>query len=186
MSTIEEALDGTDYWVHEVDEAHWFILDLGATYTILYVKGRSKSTDDPIDVDIYVSDDKENWGSAVATGISTWQDTSAWVEIDSTDKDGRYIKVIINDTEDASNYIAWGLFSVDTIFDVYADVASTPVTVEPAVLPLTMTLHAPTISDFASYSTPVLGLTMTLHAPTISATDFTKIYGATLYGVTIQ
>jgi len=65
----------------------------------------------------------EIWGTAVTTGISTWHDTDEWVEIDTTDKDGRYIKVVINATEDTTNnWIGWGNPSEPmTIFDVYAD-----------------------------------------------------------------
>ena len=45
--TLQEALDGTDYWAHEVEETHWFILDLGQSYNIIKIRGRSDSSDDP-------------------------------------------------------------------------------------------------------------------------------------------
>lgn len=119
--TLAEALDGDDYWDHMVDEVHWFILDLGQTYTIKKVRGRSEyAGKDPTDVDIFVSDDTENWGAAVASGINTWQDTSVWQEVDTTDKDGRYIKVVINATEYYYDYIGWGKeVSPFPIFDAY-------------------------------------------------------------------
>jgi hypothetical protein len=125
---IPDALDGIDpaKWRHWADEDHWFILDLGQTYTIKKLRARAFSNDDPIDVDAYVSDSKVAWGTAVSTGISTWQDTYAWVEVDTTDKDGRYIKIIINDTEDASRNLEWsGQEWPDyrPIFDAYGDVA---------------------------------------------------------------
>jgi len=124
--TIEEALDGTDYWLHEVNETHWFVLNLGQTYNITKVRGRSDYpilTRDPDDVNIYVSDDKANWGTAVASGITTWQDTTAWVEVDVTDKNGRYVKVEIVSTESADNYLRFGDSPGPfTIFDVYGEV----------------------------------------------------------------
>jgi len=119
---LADALDGTDKWQHGVDETHWFILDLGETYTIKKVRGRSKETWDPTDVNIYVSDDKENWGSAVASGISTFQDTEVWAEEDTTDKSGRYIKVEIVETE-IGGYVRWGELK---IFDAYGDVSPEP------------------------------------------------------------
>ena len=130
---LAEALDGIDYWQHNVGEVHWFILDLGQTYSIKKVRGRSKTALDPTDVDIFVSDDKENWGDAVATGINTWQDTAEWVEVDTTDKDGRYIKVVINATE-FMQAVKWGkeIAPFITIFDVYGDVVGGPETHTPS------------------------------------------------------
>jgi len=111
LHTLADALDGDDHWQHTTDEDHWFILDLGETYTIKKVRGRSNSTDDPVDVDIFVSDDMENWGVAVAEGISTWRNTVTWDNdevIDTVEKDGRYIKVVINNTEDSNRIIDFG------------------------------------------------------------------------------
>jgi len=56
-------------------------------------------------VNIFVSDSKASWGAAVGSGISTWQDTKNWVEVDSTDKVGRYIKVMVIGTESDDTYI---------------------------------------------------------------------------------
>ena len=124
--TLQEALDGDDYWYHAVDEQHWFILDLGSNYTVRKMRGRSNYIADPTDVDVFVSMNKTDWGTAVATAINTWQDTAAWVEVDTTDKEGRYIKVVIEDTEAGTNHIRWGqnpLLSPISIFDVYGDVS---------------------------------------------------------------
>lgn len=116
---LTEALDGEGSWDHWAQEVHWFVLDLTETYTITKVRGRSYTAGDPIDIDIYVSDDTENWGIAVKTGISTWQDTVEWVEIATTEKDGRYIKVVINATEyGVADEISWGIAS---IFDAYGE-----------------------------------------------------------------
>lgn len=123
--TAEEALDGSDYWEHDVDETHWLILDLSETYTIKKVSGRSFSNFDPTDVDVYVSDSKASWGTAVATNITTWQDTTTMQEVDTTDQDGRYIKIELIDTEFALDFLIWGYdpFGTWDIFDAYGDVA---------------------------------------------------------------
>lgn len=134
---LESALDGQDLWSVSLYHGflpHWFILDLGESTAIKKVRGRSRTTLDPISVDIYVSDDLESWGMAVATGITTWQDTSSWVEIDTIDKIGRYIKVEVNAIEGdgGDHYMEWGQNddpepNYITIFDAYAgDVTQDP------------------------------------------------------------
>ena len=126
--TLEEALDGTDYWYHNTFSSHKhnFIIDLGQTYTVKKFRGRSFRGSDPIDVDIYVSDNKSDWGSAVVSGISSWQDTGSWQIVDLAKyKQGRYIKVEVQDTEHFLDYIEWGSgFGPPymTIFDVYAGI----------------------------------------------------------------
>ena len=124
-STLAKGLDGTNYWKHRVNEVHYFILDLGETYSIKKVRGRSFSTGDPNDVNIYISDDKGNLGAAVYSGNPGWQNSKVWVETDVTDKSGRYIKVEIEGTEHSINYIYFGIIDSPwfTIFDVYGDVA---------------------------------------------------------------
>jgi len=133
--TLENALDGTFYWQHDETETHWFILDLGQTYTIKKVRGRSLTLEDPTSVNIYVSDSKTSWGTAVATGINTWQDIPIWQEVDTTDKNGRYVKVEIETTEETRNsYIQFGGEPPGyfTIFDVYGDIVNqTPVVSDP-------------------------------------------------------
>lgn len=119
--TVSTALDGTTYWYHTTNETHWFIIDLGASYTITKVKSRSNSDSDPIDVNIYVSNSKVDWGDAVATGITTWRDTSDFVEINTTEKTGRYIEVEIISTEHSLHRLRFGKGAAPyfTIFDVY-------------------------------------------------------------------
>ena len=125
---LDEALDGTDSWDHDVDETHWFILDLGVSYNITKVRGRSNTAafggSDPIDVNIYVSTDGTTWGDAVASGITTWQDRTDWdgdAVIDCTPKEGRYVKIEIIDTEDTDtpDGIKFGASPAFTILDVY-------------------------------------------------------------------
>lgn len=127
--TLADALDGLDDWNHFSNETHWFIIDLGQTYNVQKVRGRADRTLDPIDVNIYVSNDKGAFGAAVASGINTWQDTVSWVEIDTTDKNGRYVKVEIVDTEDTPAGLTFGDSPPFTIFDVYGEVAASGVVI---------------------------------------------------------
>ncbi len=127
---LDEALDGDEGhpWIHYTNHVHWFILDLGDSYNITQVRGRSNTFDDPKDVDIYVSDDVENFGDAVVEEISTFRNRANWSTVEVTPKVGRYIKVNILDTEDGSRVIGWGFEGpLYTIFDVYGAV---PVDVE--------------------------------------------------------
>ncbi len=123
---LTEALNGNDYWRCDDDETHWFIVDLGETKNVQKVRGRSDQYGDPANVNIYVSNDKENWGAGVATGITTWKDTSEFVEIDTTGKEGRYVKVEIVATEDPFSYLAFGDDPPFTIFDVYEGKITVP------------------------------------------------------------
>lgn len=118
--TLADALDGLDRWEHYDEETHWFILDLGQTYTIKKVRGRSDGVSDPTDVNIYI-DDNNPPTTLVKEGITTWQDTDQWVEIDiDPPADGRYIKVEIITTEQSGGEIEWGRrLSSFTIFDAY-------------------------------------------------------------------
>ncbi len=123
------ALDGTgELWDAVTNHDHEFILNLGKNYSIKKFRGRSISLKDPIDVDIYISTDNSTWGTAVASDISTWQDTDTWVEVDSTDKTGQYIKVVVQATEDEARILAWGGFMPPgPIFDVYGEeIAAAP------------------------------------------------------------
>jgi hypothetical protein len=119
---LGEALDGMSCWSPIMNHDHEFILDLGKTYRIKKFKGRSDTEFDPTNVDIYISADNSTWGTAVASDINTWQDTSTWVEINSTDKDGRYIKVVVQDTEDINRRLIWGgFYPPGPIFDAYGE-----------------------------------------------------------------
>ena len=126
---IVDALDGTGYWYHAVNEVHWFIIDLGSTHTIEEVRGRSSTTGDPTDVNIYI-DDNNPPTTLCEEGITTWRDTVDWVEIVlTTEGTGRYIKVEIEDTEHPINRISFG--GTDpyyTIFDAYGSVPAPPPT----------------------------------------------------------
>ena len=122
-SFITEALDGNGEWEHETDHVHWFIIDLGAYYTVNYVRGRSKTNIDPVNVEIYISGNTTDWTS-IAT-LNTWQDTTEWVVEATTVKKGRYLKVEIQTTQGGFGYIGFGNDpSPFKIFDVYATLDS--------------------------------------------------------------
>lgn len=127
---LDDALGGDGIWYHLVKEIHWFIFDLEENYNITKFRSFSCTSRDPIDVDIYVSTDKENWGDPVASGISTWQDGYEYVEVDSSDKVGRFVKVVINETENgAPGYIQWGdIIPPGGIFDAYGELYTPPAT----------------------------------------------------------
>lgn len=118
FQTLAEAVDGEDYWEHSADETHFAIFDLGLTYNIQKVRARSLTTRDPTSVNIYISDSKVDWGAAVASGISTWQDTDAWQEVAAA-ADGRYVKIEIVSTEHFTNYLRFGGDPPFKIFDIY-------------------------------------------------------------------
>jgi len=123
-----DALDGIGMWIHDYGENHWFILDLGQTYTITKVRGRSADDWDPVDCAVYVTEDTGYWGSPVATGISTWQDTLEWQEVSEFEKVGRYVKVLIIETEyGVHGPITFGYWDDPiTIFDVYGEAVVPP------------------------------------------------------------
>jgi PKD repeat protein len=118
------ALDGNDIWLHLSTENHWLVIDLSNPYNIKKLRGRSNTANDPTSVDIYISNDPDNWGTAVYSGITSWQDTTSWSEIDITDTVGRYINISITSTEGGAgtDYLEFGGIPVPmTIFDVYGD-----------------------------------------------------------------
>jgi len=121
--TLAGAINGTGRWLHYVDEVHWFILDLKKTYFITKVRGRSADNYDPTNVDIYVSDNISVWGAAVATGIASWVDITAWSDVNITPKKGRFVKAVVNTTEEANRSLTWSKSSAAymTIFDVYGE-----------------------------------------------------------------
>ena len=120
-ATLASALDGTHYWVHNTAHVHQFVLDLGSSKWVTKVRGRSAWTADPIDVNIFVSDDKGDWGAAVRTGINMWNGRTYWWVYDTAPKKGRYLKVEIVATQaGAPGNLTFGNFTSSfTIFDVY-------------------------------------------------------------------
>ena len=129
---LSNALDGTGYWYHHAEETHWFILDMIHAYSVTNLRGRSATDGDPTEVNVYVSNSTDSWSDAVASAISTWQDTTDWVEYDCTDSYGRYIKVEITACEDSRNF-AWGCEDpFITLFDFYGEAIIFDMNVNPS------------------------------------------------------
>lgn len=119
---IQEALNGSDYWECNETHSHWFIIDLGACYYIQKVRSRSNTDKDPTLVSIHGSNDKISW-DVLDHSITTFQDTTSWIEREISNPDHyQYIKVIIDTTEDDPrfNYLKYGGSPAFTIFDIYA------------------------------------------------------------------
>lgn len=108
--TVEDALDGLDYYSHIVDETHYIVLDLGVTREITrYMAYTLVSNDHPQSGNIYVSDNPAAWGTAVGTFTDEWYANRGFnTELSLTPKSGRYFKVEITSTQDAEDYIAIG------------------------------------------------------------------------------
>jgi len=168
---LTNALDGINSaWFHTAVETHYFIINLGAPYNITAVRARSLTSRDPTNVNIYVSDDTGDWGVAVASGITTWQDRDDWdgtAVISTTPKNGQYIKVEIVSTEPLGNLrFGAGTAPYFIIFDAYGEVA--PILVYPDALSLELTLQAISITAIQNrLITPsALALELSLLAPT--------------------
>ena len=124
VHTLASALNGTDYWEHTINHSHEFVVDLGQTYNVQKVRGRSDLAGDPRLVQFYVSDDTGDWGAAVGIisgPTGEWEDVGDgnFVEINTTDKNGRYVRVNISSTEHPTEYLLFGYDPAKTIFDVY-------------------------------------------------------------------
>lgn len=110
--TPQEMLDGTDQWWHIHNSVHNLVVDLGSSQLVTKIRTKSNGTfgSIPNDVDIFVSDDTGDFGTAVETGIDISSDpTDVFTErILTTQSTGRYIKIQINTTSHGSNILAWG------------------------------------------------------------------------------
>jgi hypothetical protein len=117
--TLANALNGIAAWWHTEDAPHEFELDLGSNFIITKVRGRSDAGEyDPRDISIYVSQDRSDYGAAVAN-VTTWYDTIVWVEISTTTKIGRYVKVVIETTENRSRYLRFGAYELEPAFAIF-------------------------------------------------------------------
>ena len=107
------------YWYHDVSEEHWIIFDMGETYTVKKVRVYHvpyNTGNEPKEV--FVSDNTESWGASVgASTANYWSDAEGWDEIDTTDKDGRYIKLTTTKVDDIMHWFE---------FDIYGDVSGGP------------------------------------------------------------
>ena len=90
-----DGITATGSWYDHDNHTSWIILDLGETLLVEQIRIylRSASSMNWTNFDVYVSDDPENWGAAVAEGLSLTPSPGAWRVKDVTDKAGRYIKL---------------------------------------------------------------------------------------------
>jgi hypothetical protein len=88
------SIDGSTstYWRHDSTCYHWIIYDLGETMNVSRIRIYQSSYDwgSTAGINIYVSNDPQNWGSAVWTGRV---DGDGWVASGQFQAQGRYIKL---------------------------------------------------------------------------------------------
>lgn len=101
--------NSADYWQHDVNEAHWIVYDLGMSLAnivgIGIVLGPSDGDEFKLqNVNVYVSDDLNDWGDAVGSNLS-FQVVNSWNSESLTPKKGRYVKVENINTLDTNNYL---------------------------------------------------------------------------------
>lgn len=105
---LDDALDQLGQWYDLVTHEHYFVLDMGSSLNVGKIRlSKTSAILPPDDVDVYVSDDTGDWGTAVATGIDVYNQAESTMEYVTTQKTGRYIKLVMN-TAHGSNFIAWG------------------------------------------------------------------------------
>lgn len=89
-------IDGNiySYWHHPDNHYHWIVVDLEESKYIEKVRVFVASTKEShlIEVNVYISDDPENWGDPVATNLN-FTAINQWNERDITPKTGRYVKL---------------------------------------------------------------------------------------------
>jgi hypothetical protein len=88
-------IDGNtnSYWRHSATENHWITFDMGETIPISRIRIYQQSYDwgGSDGIEIYVSDDPENWGSPVWSGRI---DGNNWETSGSFSAEGRYVKLV--------------------------------------------------------------------------------------------
>jgi len=100
------AIDGSTgtSWRHSTTENHWIILDMGKTMNISRIRiyqypwSSSPRWGYPDGIEVYVSDDPDNWGSAVWTGTLNSGD---WQNSGTFSAEGRYVKLVSMSTSDS-------------------------------------------------------------------------------------
>jgi hypothetical protein len=92
------AIDGSTstYWLHSTTENHWITLDLGTTMNITEIRvfqsyTSSQRWGQSNGVEVYVSNDPNNWGTAIWTG--RLDSGSGWQESGTFSAQGRYVKL---------------------------------------------------------------------------------------------
>ena len=94
-NAMDEPTDSTPdtYWQHSSTCYHWITLDMGSTMSISRIRIYQRDYDwgGSAGIDVYVSDDPENWDSAVWTGRI---DGYGWEYTGTFDAQGRYVKLV--------------------------------------------------------------------------------------------
>ncbi|MGQ9460207.1 MAG: discoidin domain-containing protein [Candidatus Bathyarchaeaceae archaeon] len=89
------AIDGSTltYWRHSAACYHWIILDMGQTMNISRVRIYQRDYDwgGSAGIEVYISDDPDNWGSAAWTGRI---DGDGWEYSGQFQALGRYVKLV--------------------------------------------------------------------------------------------
>lgn len=97
-----DAIDGSTwtYWRHSTTENHWITLDLGETMSISRIRiyqswASSDRWGQSNGIEVYVSDDPLNWGSAVWIGtLNYW----GWQQSGTFSAQGRYVRLVSRST----------------------------------------------------------------------------------------
>jgi len=102
------AIDGdtSSSWRHSTTENHWIILDMGETMSISKIRIYQSGTasyrwGQSSGIEVYVSDNPANWGSAVWTGTL---DASGWRESGTFSAQGRYVKLVSRSTSSSQRF----------------------------------------------------------------------------------
>lgn len=88
-------------------ESHWVVLRMPKAGNIQWIKvyvGNTAASDWD-DVDIYVSEDPDDWDDPAVRANISITGTNTWVPVDVDDKDGRYIKLDNINPQDEHNYL---------------------------------------------------------------------------------
>ena len=99
------AIDGQtgSSWRHYATENHWIILDMGETMNISRIRIYQRSYDwgGSSGIEVYVSDDPEDWGSLLWTGRI---DGYGWEYSGTFSAEGRYVRLVSLSTSDSRRF----------------------------------------------------------------------------------
>jgi len=102
------AIDGSTStsWRHSTTENHWIVLDMGKTMNISRIRIYQSGTasyrwGQSNGIEVYVSDDPANWGSAVWTGTLN---SGGWQSSGAFSKQGRYVRLYSRSTSSSQRF----------------------------------------------------------------------------------
>lgn len=156
--SINNMLNAVNQWFHIVNEVHEFVLDFGSDKDITKIRWKNNGAGPPNDVDVYVSTDGSTWGTAVAEALDfSVYNGGEWTVTELTQKTGRYIKFVINDTTNGSNYLGWGSSTtkvIDVLDGTEGDKFTTFVDLVNTSLVTTSTTYTPTDGSLCMVEIP--------------------------------